>query len=878
MRIKIVVPFVSNCYTLLNCVHSVGVPEPASFKDLIAVPQRNGYSGLLTKICVFADQISKDSNFRIVEVSIQTPIMEQASRLGVTQLDCYKAVKTGVMPNLPEQELLYINRMRELLSDTQREEPARLIVFTHHLDAIKIRDGATALDLAYKIHSDLGSKAISAQINGKAVDLKQRLSHGDAVTIISAKKPMRTEDDLAFVAERTTKHYIRRALNKEPVAKGRRLLLEYLNKRGAGISDNLVDEYVAKLAPTYQCTSPAKLYAVLGGPDEPSGKSVTVGLVGAEIVRLRQIKSSELRTIAVSDPATDWIPAFNENSEHLANLPFRLCSICLPNPSLEIAGVKTRKHIAVHTLDCHKSREKEKIKLKWSRVARMVNARIHIQALDRPLLINNITEVVFYSGCGLGEIHGKALSFGQAIVELQIYARDAVELIQLMLKLHRVSSVKTINLENTSLPPVIKARIQKGPLNENLIMELEAQGYGKQGARILIESTRVAYRYGKLIIGYTEQKPTFASELFFGRQSEIDWLRKHTIESSGGLVLITGMKRIGKTSLCIRFLDGLQANKELDVKLERIDLRSYRRSPSSAILPEIYNRISLSYNLPLASYCSADQLVSHIETALSNNTLDKTRKHLVLVLDEFGGPVESYREGVLGTELFDFINQAMDRKMQLSIILVVPPAGRAAMDECKIAEKHLRPMAEKKIGPLSSQATKEMILQPLKQGGANFGKGAMEDIVQLTGGFPYYIILMLKEIALILGQQAHTLYVTKADVAKSTKSLLESNAAFSYFWTEIRRIPHGENIIQSLIKHKSSTRDVVTEGQLLDDLSSSYSISNPEWHVGLGQLIENNILERTSSKTGRNSGLRFTLPLLHHWLVAKLPFEKRDNN
>jgi GTP diphosphokinase / guanosine-3',5'-bis(diphosphate) 3'-diphosphatase len=866
IRFNAVVHDVSDCYTVLGAINQIGVPEPNSFKDLIVVPRSNGYSGILSNICVFPFENKRKSEFQVIEFAIQTKFMQQVARLGITQKDCYSAIQTGLLPTVAKEELACLKRLLDVFSNSSAEKPSKIMVFTAKNDLKKMRTGATALDLAYKIHSDIGNQAISAEVNGQTVPLSYELKQYDSVRITTdlEKNVVRGEEDLDYVVEPNSKKRIKQIIYRTPVNKGRLMLSEYLRKRGASIENDEIDQYATIVAPVFDLNSASELYmAIARSTIDSEDKSIKPSKVGGEIVRRRRLKSPELRTVIYTDPSTDWVPEITDSLDGLNSGIFRLCSLCRPSPSSEIVGVKTKKYIAVHTIDCYKSQVQHQIKLRWSRVARMVKAVISLHAMDRPLLVNNVSEVLFRSGCGLGEVHGKALDFGQAVITLHIYTRDAVELVQTMLNLRNIRSVQQVRLESTSLPHEIKSRIQQGNINKSLIYELEGKGYGKPGAKVLLNASHAAQRMGRIFIKYAEQKPTFTSDVFFGRQDDIRWLQDHTVNAGSGLVLISGMKRIGKTSLCFRFLDNTQQNHPDETSLVRIDLRGFRHSPSPIILREIYNSLGIKFGLTYTDYCNSEDLTLRVEAILSGKGVNSKPQHLVIVLDEFGGPVESFANNILGNELFDFINKITDLQLPLSMILVTPVSARILMDESNVWDA-LRGMPERNLKPLSLDEAKEMVLEPVRQNGVFFAKGALNKFLSLCQGYPYYIILLLKEVAQNFDAHSHKLYITEDDISSATERLLKSDASFRYLWNDVKKIPFGEALVRALADLKIGSHQFITEAQLIDKLDANNQ--KELVNVSLQRLVTSQILQRSDFIENKNNGYKFSIPLFDHWV------------
>jgi len=867
-RIYLTVPRLIDCYAVLATVHVVGLPEPYSFRDMITTPQSNGYSGLLTSICVNHEHARGEQPRQVFDILILTHLMEQVAHRGVTYPICYQAIRGNSPIADPNGEARCINCLVQNLTSERTDRATMITVFTARGEAKELRNGSTVLDLAYKLHTAIGDHAESAEINSKWVPLKTRLKHGDSVRINRLDQGARKEEDLQYAFEPITKKMISRFLNKEPTSKGRHLLATYLRNRNAQIKDEQLEGEVFAICQNLGMDDPNELYRAIAEKREiPGHPHATAGLVGALIIRRRQLAMPEIPVLTSASPTTDWVPSLGE-MDYDGSLPFRRCGVCRPNPMNQIVAVRTKKCLAVHTIDCHQIRGKNFLNLQWQRNVRTVKCNLLLRAMDRPLLIQNITEVVYRHDCGLAEIQGKVVDYGRANIALQVYVKSAVDLVEFIMDLESIRSIQHVELESTSLPLNVKMQIQRGPIDRHLINDLQREGYGKRHAMLLMPLTNSTQRYGEITLGYNDQKPTFSKDMFFGRQNEVKRLKSFLGGSIGGIALVTGPKRVGKTSLCLRYLDSVSESTQ--PYLIRVDLRGHHRSSSAAVFEDISDALSRKFHLPIAGHHNAKELIGLFETALATSD----SKHLVLILDELGGPLRSFADDVLGRELFEFINAVLDRELPLSIILVTPPAGLALMNHYDVWSI-LRPMPTISLGPLEPEDAREMITRPFSQFGVSFRPNALKKLLFLTGHYPYYIILLLKEILTILNAQQSKVYVTEADIELATKKLLHMNSVFNYLVREASRTPFAVNCLHVLATSKGLSDDY---GEYMPEKSASYILENKLFSLfeedkdfsksqaqqALEQLVEDKIMDKQQQAKG--IGYKFSIPLFHHWL------------
>ena len=220
VAMRIIMPNIEECYGALGIIHQMWKPVPGRFKDYIALPKPNGYQSLHTT--VFA------KNERIVEIQIRTPQMDEEAEWGIAAhwiygdlKDSKKYKKKGKFN--PPKKFYWINQLRdwqkkfydskEFLNSLKVDFfKDRIFVLTPKGDIIDLPDGATTIDFAYQIHTDVGNQAAGAKVNGKLVSLDYKLQSGEVVEIINKKRKLPSSSWLEFVKMTETKKRIQDAL------------------------------------------------------------------------------------------------------------------------------------------------------------------------------------------------------------------------------------------------------------------------------------------------------------------------------------------------------------------------------------------------------------------------------------------------------------------------------------------------------------------------------------------------------------------------------------------------------------------------------------------------------------------------------------------
>ena len=226
VAMRIIMPDLEQCYGALGIIHQMWKPVPGRFKDYIALPKPNGYQSLHTT--VFA------KNGKIVEIQIRTPQMDEEAEWGIAAHWIYGSLKDDKKYKKrkkfnPPKNFYWINQLREWQKKFYSSEEFinslkvdffkdRIFVLTPKGDIIDLPDGATTIDFAYQIHTDVGNQAAGAKVNSKLVPLDYKLRSGEVVEIMTKKRKLPSSSWLEFVKMSETRKKIQDELKgKNPI-------------------------------------------------------------------------------------------------------------------------------------------------------------------------------------------------------------------------------------------------------------------------------------------------------------------------------------------------------------------------------------------------------------------------------------------------------------------------------------------------------------------------------------------------------------------------------------------------------------------------------------------------------------------------------------
>jgi (p)ppGpp synthase/HD superfamily hydrolase len=211
VAMRIIVPEIKDCYAAMGVIHAHYKPMPGRVKDFIALPKPNGYRSLHTT--VFCER------GRIAEIQIRTPEMHDHAENGIASHWAYAEAGKPLAVSAKQRELAWVNQLKNVLRDIKTSQGMadlkieffknRIFVLTPHGDIKDLPEGATPLDFAYAVHSELGHRTTGALSNGRIVSLGTALQSGDVVEIIKGKEAKPSKGWLHLVKTNQAAKHIR---------------------------------------------------------------------------------------------------------------------------------------------------------------------------------------------------------------------------------------------------------------------------------------------------------------------------------------------------------------------------------------------------------------------------------------------------------------------------------------------------------------------------------------------------------------------------------------------------------------------------------------------------------------------------------------------
>ncbi|MGC8668543.1 MAG: RelA/SpoT family protein [Chthonomonadales bacterium] len=448
VALRVIVHTRQECYNALGIVSALWPPIPGMYSDYIARSKSNLYQSLHIKVV--------GPRGKPLEIQIRTWEMHRTAEFGVAAHWAYKEQgEGGKAEDLFERKLSWL---RQQLADWQsdaREAGEFLRSVTEDLfadqvfvvspkgDVIDLPAGATPIDFAYRIHSDIGNHTVGAKVNGKLVPLSYRLENGDFVDIITRSNSAPSRDWLALAktshARSKIKAYFKKQLHAQNVQQGREMLLREAERLGADAVALLKEENLRAVAPSFNVPSDEELLAAVGyGTIAPA--AVLRKLLPADplppkgvVVGGKRSDDTKLRVLAAG----------------VDNVLFRRSRCCMPIPGDEVVGYVTRgRGMALHRVECPNVRQyarQEPERLVPVHYIggdnQVYSVNLIIETMDRTGLLADIGAIFGEMKTNITAVHTQSHRDGTATLGIAVEVKDVEHLNRLFVAVRRLSDV-----------------------------------------------------------------------------------------------------------------------------------------------------------------------------------------------------------------------------------------------------------------------------------------------------------------------------------------------------------------------------------------------------------------------------------------------------
>ena len=433
IAVRVIVKEISECYAVLGIVHNLWKPIPGRFKDYIAMPKPNFYQSLHTTVIGEKGQV--------FEVQIRTEEMHRNAEFGIANHWQYKEGKKKAS-NF-DNRLNWIRQLIEWGKDTSAYEfmdsfkgdlfNDEVYVFTPNGDVIDLAKGATPIDFAYRVHSEVGNTTVGAKVNGKIVSLDYKLKTGDIVKVLTSKNSSGPNLDwLEFVVSSNAKNKIKAFFKKQSrennIENGRESLENNLKEKEYDLKLILSNEFLDHLLDKYNSSSMDNIYASIGNGS--TNVETIARILEKKYDEKYGKKEDQSNLINKTDSNTSSNLSEGIIIDDLTNLDIKFAKCCSPVPGDPVIGyITTGRGITVHRKNCVNVRNltnKDRfIKVQWN-----INTDsefpivINIISLDRPGYLADLTKELSKNGYNITSIRSKINADGTILIQLSIKVKS----------------------------------------------------------------------------------------------------------------------------------------------------------------------------------------------------------------------------------------------------------------------------------------------------------------------------------------------------------------------------------------------------------------------------------------------------------------------
>jgi GTP diphosphokinase / guanosine-3',5'-bis(diphosphate) 3'-diphosphatase len=448
MAMRVITDSVQNCYAALGLIHSKFTPIQDRFHDYIATPKSNMYRSLHTTVF--------GPGGRRYEIQIRTEEMHRTAEYGIAAHWRYK--EGGGASDEVDEALSWFRQVLEWQQETSEPEEfmeflkmdlflGEIFVFTPKGEVKQLPVGATPIDFAYAVHTEVGSHCAGAKVNGRIAPLSRELRNGDTVEILTSPRKSPSRDWLAFVktsrARQRIRQWIRQQEHDESVKLGREFLDREMKKLRVSLPD---DGILAETAEALDYPDFEHVHAALGRGDIGPSAVIKELFPEKEVAEARKKASSPLQRIARKIRRTDK----GVRIQGIDNLMVRYSQCCQPVPGDDVIGYVTAgRGVSIHRKDCpnvlNLSQDPERrVEIEWTaEQGDRFYVKLYTRGSDRRGILSDIAKAISDTGTNIQHADIRAVDggmLGEFVVEVQ----DLPHLARVMKRIGQIKGVLSV--------------------------------------------------------------------------------------------------------------------------------------------------------------------------------------------------------------------------------------------------------------------------------------------------------------------------------------------------------------------------------------------------------------------------------------------------
>ncbi len=462
--VRVIVNTVTECYGVLGIIHDMFKPIPNRFKDYISTPKSNMYQSLHTTV------IGKEGI--VFEVQIRTWEMHHTAEFGIAAHWKYKEGISGKTKN--DERLNWIRKIIEAQKESDDVEeivrtiktdlaPEDIFAYTPRGDMISLPLGATVIDFAYAIHTQVGHRMTGAKVDNKMVSIDHQIKTGEIVEIITSKDenhgPSRSWLKICKTNEARSKirSWFKKERREENIFEGRNELRRELRRNMIHLDDEELTELLEQDIKRHNCETIDDFFAAIGYGGVALSKIIP--RLKQSYIKKYADENKDTRGENNKRPSTSASASSGIIVDGIDDCAVKFAKCCTPLPGDDIIGFITKGHgISIHKRDCvnyQSQKDDPKLSGRWidvswaeERSTTYFNATLDIVAHDRIGLMADIVNTISTLRIHMHEATGRELKNGNANVIVTVSIAGKEQLEGLMQKIRKIDSVMSVDRSN----------------------------------------------------------------------------------------------------------------------------------------------------------------------------------------------------------------------------------------------------------------------------------------------------------------------------------------------------------------------------------------------------------------------------------------------
>jgi GTP pyrophosphokinase len=451
---RTMVESVRGCYETLGVIHSLWKPIPGRFKDYIAMPKANMYQSLHTTV------IGPGGNR--IEVQIRTHEMHHIAEQGIAAHWRYKEGKD--IEKKDDEQFAWLRQLLEWQQDLKDPRefldtvkidlfPEEVYVFTPKGAVKQFPQGATPVDFAYSVHTEIGHRCVGARVNGRLVSLKYQLKNGDIVEIITSQQHKPSKDWLRFVktsrARTKINHWIKLEEGSRSIALGREICEKEFRKHGLNFSKLSKKEVMSQYLSELKLKNEEELFASIGY-GRISVKQLVHKFISPEELKKRAQEGSPIKKVVrrLTGDSRAGVRV-----KEIDNIMVRFGKCCNPLPGENIKGYITRgRGVTIHIYDCvyiQGCDQARLIDVEWDQRDKFVYpVKIEVTSVDKKGLLAEISSSISLAEANISNASARTLEDQKAVSIFELEVSDLKHLRNVIRSIEKVKGVIKVSRLN----------------------------------------------------------------------------------------------------------------------------------------------------------------------------------------------------------------------------------------------------------------------------------------------------------------------------------------------------------------------------------------------------------------------------------------------